>query len=412
MPNIIKAGFGKAVIAFEPTDFPIREFTAKLDDLFVRTILIQSEDKFALVSFDLTSLRPQAIEQLKAMVAAQTGIPITNIWMTVTHTFSAPHLPSKTDTVEQKQAYDTLWNKLTVSLQASCEAAQTDCQPVEIASTMVDCPLNVNRNVETAAGWWLGRDLTGYADHRLRVLAFKKANGALNLLINYDIQQSVLDHIADDRGERLISSDMIGNAIKSYEDSKQVAIFLPGAAGDQRPLFKGSNDEPWLVAKAKMTSQAQVVAEGLQRATKQLTNWQPLTRVHCCEQPFNAPTQVQQLTTFELQPTHHFVSIPTGKTIPLSVMGLVLNRQVIMGTQPELNSQFADKCRVALHVDDTAMVVTLVNGAAKYLPEAQDFQKMTYQAMNTPLALGTDQLLLSVCQQLSQNINLEDEAPC
>lgn len=265
----LQVGFGKAVIDFKTSDLPIREFTQKLDDLHSRVMLISGPQPIALVSFELTSLPNQNVITLfKHQVATLLDLPQANVWITVTHTFAAPHLPSNPQTDEAHQIYDFILAKLVTSLTASCQAAKQDLQVVKFGTATIACPLNVNRNILTPAGWWLGRNFNGYSNHQLRVWGFQKANGKINLLANYDLQPSVLDHLTDDAGNRMISSDLVGFGITQYEANQQVAIFLPGAAGDQRPLFVGDNDEPFAVAKSLMRRQGTVLAEGLQHAVR------------------------------------------------------------------------------------------------------------------------------------------------
>ena len=409
----IQAGFGKAIIDFKTTDLPIREFTKKLDELNSRVMLITGSQNFALVSLDLTSLPNNgAIALFKDKVA--TWLPVTpaNVWITVTHTFAAPHLPSNPETTEAHQTYDFILTKLMTSLTVSCQAAQRDLQPVKLGQATISCPLNVNRNVLTPAGWWLGRNFAGYSNHQLRVWGFQKADGHINLLANYDLQPSGLDHLTDDNGNRMISSDLVGFGIRQYEKDQQVAIFLPGAAGDQRPLFTGNNDEPFIVAQNLMTKQGQLFYDCLRAAVTSITAWDQLTQCQLVTQSMSLPTKRQKLTTFALRPTHQYDFEPTGNTVNLSVAGLKLNQHLLIGTQPELNSQFGNKCRQALDADQNTLVATLVNGGAKYLPEADDFNHVTYQAMNTQLGRGSDQLVLTACAKLGQKLIKEDKTKC
>lgn len=189
----------------------------------------QGENSWALISFDLTSLRAAAIKRYQELAARLLAIDSNQIWVTVTHTFAAPHLPSTTDSMARKSAYRLIDEKLKESLMLACRQAHEDLQAVQVGQVNINCPLNVNRNVLTKQGWWLGRNLEGYSNHQLRVLAFRKADKTTNLLVNYDIQQSVLDHVTDDHGEQMISSDLMGNGIKAYEGNDRVAIFIQDA---------------------------------------------------------------------------------------------------------------------------------------------------------------------------------------
>ncbi|WP_318764802.1 hypothetical protein [Lactiplantibacillus carotarum] len=402
-----KVGFGKAPIKFTSADFPIREFAAQLDELACRVMLVRGTSDYALVSFDLTSLRPTALQRYRQLVADLTGIAIGNVWITVTHTFAAPHLPSTTETTAKQVAYQLIDQRLVVSLTVSCQRAIADLQAVTVGRAEVNCPINVNRNVKTPAGWWLGRNVTGESNHQLRVLAFQRTDGTTNVVINYDLQPSVLDHMTNDAGERVISADVVGAAVRAYEENRQVAIFLPGAAGDQRPLFTAKPDQPFAVAKALVNEQGAVITAGLHAAVAAINNWLPVSRLRLYTQVVTVPTQVQKHTTFELKPTHRYSFEATGQTTTLHLMAVEFNHYLLVGTEPELNSHFGDQCREQLN-DPQLQLATLVNGAAKYLPEPDDFERVTYQAMNTQLGRGASAQMLTACRQLKQQIE-EDE---
>ena len=54
--------------------------------------------------------------------------------------------------------------------------------------------MNVNRDIETPAGWWLGSNPRGFADHTMPVLAIRDAGGEyVAVLATADVQSSVLD---------------------------------------------------------------------------------------------------------------------------------------------------------------------------------------------------------------------------
>ncbi len=112
------------------------------------------------------------------------------------------------------------------------------------------CPLNINRNIPTRLGWWLGRNDDGYSNHDVRTVTLKQENNEIiSILYNFDVQASVMDNVSTKSGELLISSDLVGKASSDIENTfgkNSVAIFLPGSAGDQAPIFKGSN---WKIMK-------------------------------------------------------------------------------------------------------------------------------------------------------------------
>lgn len=73
-----------------PADFlPTEGFTKQIDELHVRVLVMEKESRLALMAVELTSLPPEEIEALKAIVCKASGAE--KAFICVTHTFSAPH---------------------------------------------------------------------------------------------------------------------------------------------------------------------------------------------------------------------------------------------------------------------------------------------------------------------------------
>jgi hypothetical protein len=52
------------------------------------------------------------------------------------------------------------------------------------------------------------------------------------------------------------------------------------------------------------------------------------------------------------------------------------------------------------------MIVTLVNGALKYLPQKRDFERITYTAMNTTLGYGSEEGFIQAVSELKEKRKL------
>lgn len=216
----LKAGFGKAELHITQKDLPIREFESIIQPLTTRVaILGEKENKCVILSIDMTSLTDRDVKKIKKEANKLLKIPEENIWVTVTHTFSAPHLKHEIKTEKDQKIYDSFFKKIVESIEKAIAEAKQDYQDVQVGWNEIFCPLNVNRNIETQKGWWLGRNFTEYSNHKVRIIGLQDKSGRTNLLYNYDIQPSVLDHICDDNGKRVISSDIFGYASMHVEES-------------------------------------------------------------------------------------------------------------------------------------------------------------------------------------------------
>ncbi|TLF38847.1 hypothetical protein FEI15_09270 [Lacticaseibacillus zeae] len=386
-------GFAKEQFRISPHDFPLENYVDFNSPLYVRCFVLKGDPSLSLLSVEMTSLPTWAIKRLQKTVSSITEIPVKNIWISVTHSFSSPHLPN--DEKRDPHRYHVIWEALKKSVQAAVVQANRAQQSFTLGRGVIQCPVNVNRNVQTRQGWWLGRNFDEYSNHEVRVFAFKLANGQMSLLFNYDLQSSVFDHLSDQSGMMHIDHDLVGEAAAMFEAKRpgSIGIFLPGAAGDQRPLLIGSrgttrDQNQWLC-----TQQAKILKECLEQVVQNIQNWQQLYQVSSFQSDFKVPQKTTKVETFKLKPKSkaHFTNL--DRSLSISLNGWHFNDWTILGTQPELNSAFGEKCRKQLH-DDHAMLATLINGAIKYLPEQKDFDRITYQAQNAFIGIGADQIFL------------------
>jgi hypothetical protein len=84
-------------------------------------------------------------------------------------------------------------------------------------------------------------NFNGFVDNTLLVLRVDDTSGKpIAILYNYSIQPSVAAGPILENGGRLSSSDVTGVACRIIENEYRgcTAIFLPGATGDQVPLYK------------------------------------------------------------------------------------------------------------------------------------------------------------------------------
>lgn len=359
------------------------------------------ENKCVILSIDMTSLTDRDVKKIKKEANKLLKIPEENIWVTVTHTFSAPHLKHEIKTEKDQKIYDSFFKKIVESIEKAIAEAKQDYQDVQVGWNEIFCPLNVNRNIETQKGWWLGRNFTEYSNHKVRIIGLQDKSGRTNLLYNYDIQPSVLDHIYDDNGKRVISSDIFGYASMHVEESlKNVSIPLIGAAGDQMPLFKGKATNSFNKNQALVMSQGQVLTQVLLQGINSL-RFKDKSLINTFTLKCKLPAQVQKLGTFEIKPTHKYEFEKTTSKVLVDIKGIQIGDCLILGTQPELNSEFAAKISALLR-KEKVMIVTLVDGARKYLPEKKDFDRVTYQAMNTSIGKGADQEMLKAFTKVNE----------
>lgn len=404
-----KVGTGIARISFLPEDFPIKQFIGVHDDLHIRVLIIDSNESFALVSIELTSLPSRAIAFYKKIVKEMTGIDDSHIWISVTHTFSAPHIPERENTSEESRISEVMFNRTVSALKDAIQQALRSKTAAKFGIGVGTCKINTNRNVETTDGWWFGNNELEYSNQEVRVGIFRDLNQhPLAVLYNYDVQPSVLDNIKTADGGKLISADMTGVAslfVEKEYGPGTVAIFLPGAAGDQAPILKGFSWDVDKDGKPRCTdigTDAFILAKTLGnylgtsilKAIKNCNNFTEYVRLQFNQIEISVPEQKRLYSTKELRPSKDYSFIYTGNKLTIPVNLLTLNDLLILATPPELNSSFGEKIR-NIRKDRTTFICTLINGGMKYLPEQKDYERITYTAMNSMIGQGADKIFLT-----------------
>lgn len=71
---------------------PIDGFEEIHSPLYIRMIYLQENIEFLMVSIEMTSLIGHYVPLIKQWIVEKMLINPENIWITVTHTFAAPHL--------------------------------------------------------------------------------------------------------------------------------------------------------------------------------------------------------------------------------------------------------------------------------------------------------------------------------
>jgi len=402
-----RAGAGRFILDLPEAFFPHEGFDGVHDPLHARALVLDNgRTRSVLAVVDLTSLRN--IEGFRHLAAAAAGAPVGQVWVCAGHTFSAPHLQpleNLTDAGDRSKneiLLEAVNRALREAVLAACRAL-TECR---MGFATSDCSLNVNRDVPTNQGWWKGSRSEGPSDKTLSVLRFEGLDGhPVAVVVGYPVQSSVmLDSVTD--GRRLVTSDLGGAVARSLEEQyggSMVALWNVGAAGDQDPLFVAHRnrvdrlgnlsrhdigDAGWALVS--------LLAERLAGAAASLAD-----RMVCRTGPFRllvrsgqvvAPGQEVFPDVHSMKPSRTYRYVATGpRPFPYALM--VVGDVVLVGVQVELVCLTALALKKASPFHNT-VVMTLVNGAAKYLPDADSYDRITYAAMNSFGAKGAAEILV------------------
>ncbi|MEU6256741.1 hypothetical protein [Streptomyces sp. NPDC047043] len=393
----LKAGAGRAAIGIPSSLLPLDGFTTVHDDLHVRVLLVESGSRrIALVVLDLTSISAEAIARIRAVVSKAAGVAPDDIVVTVTHTFSAPHVQASSSSAGAAQYVQNI----TAATSTAVAAAVTSLQPARVGYGTGKCDVNVNRDVRTADGWWLGTGEAGTSDKSIGVTRFDDLNGEpIAVLMNYSVQSSVMMESVMANGDLPISADLAGAAANHLEKQyggDVVGFFLVGSCGDQSPAFRSKRytidkDGQWSQADAKDAGWILLTVQGERLGTEAVRVSETIkTSGPPAGATLRLLTDTVTVDTVTMghptAPTTSYDFTPTG-TADVPIWILQVGDGVFVGVAPELSTDTALGIKKHSPFPHTA-VMSMLEGGAKNMAEAQSYARITYEAMDSSYAQG------------------------
>ncbi len=357
-------GIGEVKLAL-----PIKNLQYQMDPLYVKVLQTEA---FILVCLDVTSMPKEAINYFKGIVSRKTAVPEENIIFTMAHSFSSPHFHNSDN-------YDAIVSALVEAL------SLVEMKECRIGFSRDECDINVQRNIETEEGWWIGRNPDGYSNKEVKsIFLFERDEGVdkpFACMINAGVQSSCVMSL----DKRAVSADLPGAIADIYKKMGITAFFLPGACADQGPIS----------ADHKILGEKLVEAVTIPEAKE----WESC-RLH--RNYVSLPMQKMQIPTKMLTPHKSFSFESTGEVAEIPLILLQLNEILLCMTAPELNSAYGKQ--LEKYLPQSCMVVTMTDGAYKYLPQEWDYDNITYEAMNTVIGRGSDRIFLDTLKGILEEI--------
>ncbi len=218
----LKVGAAKVDVTPAEKDLP-KSYEGILDHLYSRAIVIDNGTaSAALISLDAGAIPDTLWQGVTKQVESELGIPAKNVFITATHTHSAPG--------QQGAAY-------TQKIVESVRLAKQRAVPARVGYGTGVSYINVNRNIidPKTKRWWEGPNYEGPSDKTVAVIKFENLVGEpIAVYYNYAMHGVTVGQLD------LVSADAPGTTSKYIEDSfddKIVALWSSGAAGDQNPLY-------------------------------------------------------------------------------------------------------------------------------------------------------------------------------
>jgi len=401
----LRAGAGRSEIPMPVEMFPFDSYTSIHDALNVRVLLLESNISVAFVSFEL--ITPPEDDSLKELVSNVTGIPTENIWFCASHTFSAPHLfPDGYLKGEDDRLKSHMFKeKVKDALIEATKSAYAGMTEAVLGCELGYCNINVNRDICTEEGWWLGVNETGPSDKTLTILRVDALDfHTIGFLISFPVQSSVMNDSVMADGGRMVSGDLAGVTSRYLEDEYEgaVALFCVGAAGDQAPLFKAKYNyinRYGEICERDIHEGGFVLVEELGRrlgenavlVAEKIKCRDFTEAVHTRKSIVKCPGKKMVNDLRSLSPSKQFNFVPEGKReVPVEVM--VLGDLALVGVRPELCCVTSQQIKRGSPFEKT-VVLTTVNGGEKYMADESSYDRITYEAMNSPFGRGSAEIL-------------------
>jgi neutral ceramidase len=206
--------------------------------------LSDGDETCVIVDVDIIGIREPEINHCRELVAQRTGLPLSNIRVSYTHTHSGPtggasqRASWTTEGTEMAPAYQ---EELRYQIAGVAWAALQDLQPVRFESGSGQSTIAINRRFARPEDdvVIVGRNWDGVVDHEVKVVRLDTLDGdPLAAVVNYACHPIVVGPDGD-----LITPDYPGVVKRAVESATgATCLFLQGATGDVGPVRGGARN--------------------------------------------------------------------------------------------------------------------------------------------------------------------------
>jgi hypothetical protein len=388
------AGVGAADIVIPAGLYPVDGFTAQRDALKARSLVLDDgERRIAVTVVDLTSLPGESVARMKEIIGQACDIRPADVLVCASHTFSAPHIGPLPEEI------------VTDAIARSAERARRAMRPARVGSGTGTCHANVNRVVRTSEGWWHGSDDGGVSDKGLGVVRIDDLDGQpVALVMNYSVQSSVMhdSRTADDG--KLVTGDLAGATCRHVEAQYHgaVALFLIGAAGDQSPYLTANRytiDRHGTWSRTDAGDAGYLLVELLGerlggeavRVSERIESFTSSARLGVVSATVTVPAQHIPRRVSDIRPAKSYRFRAAG-TAEVPVWVVRIGDILLAGLQAELSAATGIAIKDSSPFAST-LVMTMVNGGAKYMPDENSYDQITYAAMNSRYGRGAAEIV-------------------
>ena len=403
------------------SDQETRKSTDGIVDYLYTTCLAFRENDETVLLFTIDNLAAAAtvVEKMRQKITeVLPDIPAENIFVSATHSHSAPSLTDSTD--EAKKYQDTMFYP------ACIEAAQTAVEDLSATTIYAGATIVENmtfvRHYEMTDGTYAGsnfgdfsKTIVGHAtdsDDEMQLVKFDRADEEKQdiLLVNWQTHPDRATEI----GYNSISASLAGTTrTKIEKDTELLCAYFTGAAGNQNPdtqiaseknflNFKEYGDALGQAAIDALSGLTVVEGSGIKTATVDFEvevdhSWDHM--LEQAEEVYNLWKSTDRATGDALGKTYDFSSVYQARAIRTRAgMDLTASKELnvfSVGGIGFVNGDYEMFSDAGLYIKDKSEydITIIAEGCHGYIPSAEAYDYRSYEADTGYYAKGTAEKL-------------------
>lgn len=426
---VFKAGAGSAEIRFPKEIFPIEGFIGVHDHPHIRVLVMESGIRVAIAAAELVNVSGEGLENIRSIVSRITETEPSHVLVHITHAITTPHIPRDPDAVnngprnehmdeippelarKQRTLFLAVLKKAAAEAAAQAAASFTDAR---LGCGFGESDVNINRDIETPAGWWVNLNAGGYSDKQMSILRIETAAGnPLAFVVNYALKPCAIDNSQRREAKRLISSDVPGLASTLVEaQTGAVCLYIMGAAGDQVPRKMALLDTVDTDGKVSSTdfgveyglkivdTLGHELAEDICSAVKQISCSRCSSEIRVSSAKVTCTTKQRM----EMAPRRKAAYIP-GDDICINSQLFTLGEAAFVSAKPEINSITGSQLKERSPFQVT-FLLTMTNGEMKYMPDQASYERISWEAQSSMLMPGSAEAWLDAVTEALHKMSI------
>lgn len=425
-----RAGAGRAEILFPADMFPTDNLYGVHDNPCARILVLDAGVRVAIAALEVVNAPDGVIHTARKNIEKLTQTPYDNIWVHVTHAITTPHQPGgpgmkpgsppppqppkgpqDPDAPKKRDLFVAAIEKAVVT---AATAAAESFGEASFGVGVGHCDVNVNRDIETPFGWWISQNPEEYSNKEMTILRVDKATGEpLAFLISYGLKPSAIDQSERKSPARKVSADVPGVACRMMEEAYGApCLFCMSAAGDQVP-----REQAWYEIVLEDGTVGEVdhgVEKGyeiVERLGTEMGNdaIQIAAQISCTETETSISTASGCVScdTRETKPgppsPKKELEYKKDGSVSLSAEVIQMGDIAFVAVKPETNAITEKQLQEGSPFKHT-LLISMVNGGMKYLPDQSAYDRVTWEAQRSMLMPGAAEKWVQCATDMLHNL--------